>query len=306
MSHGEETPANLRNHYVICNWNDLGEEIVRQLHAPVVEEKKPIVIVTEHPEEVLPRELRQDTRKDSYEPPQDDLYHGVYIVPGDPTSDQVLARADIKHAETAMVLSDPREKEFADTKSVLIALAVEAIEPQVHTIVELLHSKNRIHFKHTLVDEIVCMDELTEKLLAQAALTHGLSEFYMRLLTATRDTNEVYVVAVPEDFEGHPYSEIERAISDYAHESLILVGVQTGAVALSDGSEITNRHGRCIQKRVLTINPPSQQELAEREDLRELSLMTRDYKLRKGDEVFLLAYKPPNLSWLKPPPDTSG
>jgi len=302
MASNGSSSGTLCGHYVICNWNDLGDEIIRQLHASVVREKKPVVIVTDQPEQVLPRQLQADARREGAGGPEDDPYHGVFVVPGDPTSDHVLARADVKHAETAIVLSDPREGDFADTKSVLIALAVEAIEPRVHTIVELLNSRNRIHFKHTLVDEIVCMDELTEKLLAQAALTHGLSEFYMRLLTATDDTNEVYVVDVPEEFveKGCTYRAVEKAICEYEREDLVLVGVQTDAERMNGDRQLTNRHGQHIRQKVLTVNPPSRATLARRADLQRRNLTDREYVLQKGDKLFVIAYKPPDLADLAP------
>ena len=215
MNESEAYPGTLRGHYVICNWNDLGDQIVRQLHAPVVGAKHPIVVVTDQPDAVpMGNEEEQES----------DPYHGVFVVVGNPTSEAVLARADVRHANTAIVLSDSREGEHADTKSVLIALAVEAIEPRVHTIVELLHSRNRIHFRHTYVDEIVCMDELTEKLLAQSAITHGISEFYLRLLTATEDTNEVYVAPVPSAFIGRSYRDLELALIKSTDVDVILVG----------------------------------------------------------------------------------
>ncbi len=178
----------------------------------------------------------------------------------------------------------------------LTALAIEAIEPQVHTIVELLSSRSRIHFRYTHVDEVVCVDELTEKLLAQTAITHGLSEFYMRLLTATEDTNEVYVVAVPEAFVGRTYRELEHALVEYDSEDVILVGVQTEAVKTEGGEAVTNRHAREIHTHALTINPPCRDALAPGS-----TLVDRDHVLARGDRLFLIAYSPPRLDRLSPP-----
>ena len=42
----------LKDHIIICNWNDKGLPIVKQLHAPIVHLKRPIVIVAERLEEV--------------------------------------------------------------------------------------------------------------------------------------------------------------------------------------------------------------------------------------------------------------
>ena len=274
----------LSNHFVICNWNDLGDQIVRQLHASVVEHKRAVVIVTDQPEKV------PGVEPDS----ADDPYHNVFVIPGDPTSDRILARADIAKASTAIVLSDPREGKYADTKSVLIALAIEAIEPRVHTIVEILHSRSRIHLRYTQVDEVVCVDELTEKLLAQAALTHGLSELYMRLLTATEDTNEVYVVEVPPAFVGRSYRELERALVEYQDEDVILVGVQTTAPKMDGDRKVYSRYARELTTRVLTINPPAPGSLPP-----DSLLKDRGHRLEATDRLFVIAYRPPRLAGLR-------
>lgn len=275
----------LSGHYVICNWNDLGDDIVHQLHAPVVADLRPIVIVTDRPETVPQAESATDS----------DPYRNVFVIPGDPTSDKILARANIAAADTAIVLSDPDEGEHADTRSVLTALAIEAIEPKVHTIVELLNSKNRIQFQHTSVDEVICVDELTEKLIAQAAMTHGLSEFYTRLLTATEDTNEVYVVDVPPAFHGRTYRELERALLSYRDEDVVLVGVQTIEARTEGGDPVHDWHGDVVHDRALTINPRH-----ERLHVTDSRLKTRDYVLKPGDRAFLIAYRPPSLVALRP------
>ena len=276
----------LTDHFVVCNWNDLGDSIIRQLHASVVRDPRAVVIVTDQPENVPRAEPEAG----------EDPYHNVFVIPGDPTSDKILARANIAQADTAIVLSDPREGEYADTKSVLIALAIEAIEPRVHTIAELLHSRSRIHLRYTQVDEVVCVDELTEKLLAQAALTHGLSEFYTHLLTATEDTNEVYVVDVPESCVGRTYREIEQALADYEDADVILVGVQTEGVKVSGGKKVYNRHAEEIATQILTVNPPARQHPAA-----DSPQVDRDYRLERGDRLFVIAYGPPDLGALGVP-----
>ncbi|MFW6162312.1 MAG: TrkA-related ion transporter [Planctomycetota bacterium] len=286
MSSPQAVADALGDHYVICNWNDLGDAIIRELHASVLGERRPIVIVTDQPERVPQAEPETE----------EDPYHNVFVIPGDPTSDRILARASIAQANTAIVLSDPREGKHADTKTVLIALAIEAIEPGVHTIVELLESRSRIHFKYTHVDEVVCVDELAEKLLAQTAITHGLSEFYLRLLTATEDTNEVYVLEVPEAFVGKTYRQLEHALVEYSSEDVILVGVQTEEIKTEDGETLTNNRARPLRTRMLTINPPCLENMPPGKRLKD-----RNYVLQASDRLFLIAYRPPRLDRLEPP-----
>ncbi len=289
MNREDTDRTSLANHFVICNWNDLGDEIIRQLHAPVVGDCRPIVIVTDRPEAVPQFEPEGD----------DDPYRNVFVIPGDPASDRILARAGIDRADTAIVLADMREPEHADTRSVLIALAIEAIEPRVHTIVELLKSRNRIHFQHTSVDEVVCIDELTEKLIAQAALTHGLSEVYVRLLTATEDTNEVYVVQVPPAYVGKPYRALEKALVEYEEEAVVLVGVQTFEVRTEHGEPVHDWRGEPVIEPQLTINPPPSSVLPPGSILKD-----RDYLLQADDRLFVIAYRPPSLHALPAPEES--
>lgn len=296
MSSDKQRSAGLRGHTVICGWNDLGRQIIHELRSGVMEEHRPIVIVTDALEQ-LPSPLRPSASvtNEAETAADTDDFTEVLVVPGNPASNQALQRASIAAAETAIVLSDPREGEHADARSVLIALAIEAIEPSVHTIVEILKSQNRIHFQHTMVDEIVCIDEFSEKLLAQSALTHGLSEFYTRLLTATADTNEVYLVDVPERLVGKTYSEVADELFEHASEEMILVGLQSRARRVEGERELVNRHGRALSHRILTINPPTDEHLATDTCLCGRGLRSRSYELQAGDRLVVIAYHRPSL-----------
>jgi voltage-gated potassium channel len=266
---------NLHEHYVICNWNESGDTIVRELHSGVVDDGRPILVVTDHPEDVPAAEPADGP----------DPYHNVFVVPGDPANDRILARADLAGAKTVVVLADSRDGEYADARSVLIALAVEAVNPSIHTIVQLRNARNRVHLEHTSVDEVVCVDELAEKLVAQSAITHGLTEFYTRLLTATEDTNEVYLTAVPASFVGRTYRELEQAFIAYEEEDLILVGVQTAPVPQG-----VARLNRAPARPGIAINPPHASRLQ-----MTSAICDRDHVLTDQDQLFVIAYRPPQL-----------
>ncbi|MBT7166290.1 MAG: hypothetical protein HN849_33535 [Victivallales bacterium] len=272
---------NLHAHYVICNWNESGDTIVRELHSAVIGDDRPILVVTDHPEDVPAGEPLDGP----------DPYRNVFVVPGDPSNDRILDRADVTDAETVIVLADTRDGEYADARSVLIALAVEAVNPAIHTIVQLRNARNRIHLEHTSVDEMVCVDELAEKLVAQAAITHGLTEFYTRLLTATEDTNEIYLVPVPPGFVGRTYRELELAIIDYEEEDLILVGIQTPAAVQQEVSVQT-----APARPALAINPPNAARLDQTN-----AACHRDHRLAADEQLFFIAYRPPKLDRLQTP-----
>jgi Trk K+ transport system NAD-binding subunit len=263
---------NIKNHVVICNWTSKADVIVRQLHDESVREKKPIIVITEKPEQV-PKST-------------DKAYRGLLIIGGNPADKEILIRADIKHARTAIILADEEDIENADSRSILIQLAVDSINPNVHTIVELVRSSSRMYFQYTHVNEIICLEQLAEKLLSQAALTPGLSDIYMNLLTQSADTNEIYLEEVPEPFIGKTYEEVEKKIVSIEEKDIILIGWETEVKKKEDGEVIVNGKGNPIIEKEIVINPRSSTN----------DLYSKKYKFKKGDSLFLISYEKPELS----------
>ena len=103
----------LSGHVVICNWTPKASSLIEQLHADIVSVKRPIVVISSGIENCVFSE--------------DAVYDEVYFIPGDPSSDRVLARANIAKAYAAVILADPGLDEHADSRSILIALAIAAI-----------------------------------------------------------------------------------------------------------------------------------------------------------------------------------
>jgi Trk K+ transport system NAD-binding subunit len=263
---------NIRNHIIICNWTSKADVIVRQLHDESVHERNPIIAITDRPEQV-PKSA-------------DKAYRGLLIIGGDPADKEILKRADIKYARTAVILADEEDMENADSKSILIQLAIDSINPNVHTIVELVKSSSEMYFQYTHVNEIICLEQLAEKLLSQAALTPGLSEVYMNLLTQSADTNEMYLEEVPEPFIGKTYEDVEREIVSIEDKDIILIGWTTKVEKIEDGKAIVNGRGNIIFENEVIINPKSSTK----------EKNSKSHIFKRGDLLFLIAYKKPNLA----------
>jgi voltage-gated potassium channel len=256
---------------VICNWTDKADVIVRQLHDDSVHDKNPIIVVTEKPEQV-PKST-------------DKAYRGLLIIGGDPADREILERADIKTAKTAVILADENDIENSDSKSILIQLAIDSINPNVHTIVELLKSSSEMYFRYTHVNEIICLEQLAEKLLSQAALTPGLSEVYMNLLTQSLDTNEIYLEELPESFIGHSYEEVEKKIVSIKDKDIILIGWATDVEKKVDGEVVLSPKGEPIIEKEIIINPRSSTN----------SDYSKNHKFKRGDSLFVISFEKPEL-----------
>lgn len=262
---------NIKNHVIICNWTDKADVIVRQLHDDSVHDKSPIIVITEEPE-LVPKST-------------DKAYRGLLIIGGDPADTEILERADLRNAKTAIILADEREPEHADSRSILIQLAIDCINPNVHTIVELVKSSSEMYFQYTHVNEIICLEQLSEKLLSQAALTPGLSEVYLNLLTQSSDTNEIYLEELPNSFIGHTYEEAEQKIVSIKDKDIILIGWATEVEKRVNGELVFSSSGKPIIEKELIINPKSSTN----------GDYSKNHKFKKGDSLFLIAFEKPEL-----------
>lgn len=190
----------LSGHVVICNINVKIPVIVRELRATRGEPLDVVLIVQDRP-------LWEAHAK--WHPQQ----HGrgnLTILYGCPTNRALLRRANISKARAAIILSDPLQGKEADARSTLVAVAIERENPQVHTVIELILSTHRDHLRTTKIDEVVCLGELAEKLLAQSCITTGSNELFTHLLTTASHTNQIFLPRVPLELVGASWRSIAR------------------------------------------------------------------------------------------------
>lgn len=296
------TYGKFHHHIVICNWSKKVYEIINQLHDPVLTEQKPIVIVSESADQIPIKYTNVPLSR----------FKNVYYIKGDPTSTEILLLAGIERAKTAIILADERlgirkysgmldntsndstdrlfassdptdvknRRKLIDAKSILIGMVAESINPEVHTAVELVDSHSRIHFERTRIDEIICADTIASKLIAQCATTNGLSEFYVRLLTATQDSNEIYFVKVNGGLIDKTFRQVQKIVLERKLDT-ILIGFVT-----KRKKETLDRHGKQVDERVVVINPKSKENMN--------SNFNRNYVLGKNDYLIAIAYEKPS------------
>lgn len=216
----------LKNHYVIINWNEMGEGIIAQLRKPDIE-KKPIIVVTDSKESPL-------TLKYEYE----DVYH-IY---NDTIDEMVLKKARVHLAHSVIVLakrygykdidSMTSTSDVSDAATVLIILAIREIcaeqGKQVHIVAEILNPQ-----KVKLADfvggwgdgsiEIVSPRYLEQNLLSQVAVTPGLTEIYNDLLTFGTESNEIYMRKIPSKFVGKSIVEFFKFIISLRDKNINII-----------------------------------------------------------------------------------
>jgi voltage-gated potassium channel len=215
------TEFEMDDHLILCNWDSRGLDWIREVHSRIFQQRKrPVVIIHDQPERIdLPDKADEAAFSD------------VYIVKGDPTNEIILRRAKVQRAYSVVILADEREGKHADGKSILTCIALRGICREGETpnvAVECRDPANRKHLLRAGADDIISSDELGLRMLARAALFHGMSRVYQELLTVGRDANELYLVPVPEDLVGMEFAEVSNLFVHRREDRLscILMGIQ--------------------------------------------------------------------------------
>jgi voltage-gated potassium channel len=215
----EVTQFEMEDHLVLCNWSPRGLDWIREVHSKIVQDKRPVVIIHDHPEAI-----------DLPDAQDDPAFNDVYIVKGDPTNEVVLRRARVARAHSVVVLSDERQGEYADGKTILTCISIRNVAKGggVNIAVECHNSSNRHHLKKAGADEIISSDELGLRLLARSALYHGMTRVYQELLTVGRDANEMFLLQTPAELVGRDFVEVATMFLRHRDDrrSCLLIGIQ--------------------------------------------------------------------------------
>ncbi len=210
----------LNGHIVICNWNAIGDKMIRELHAPVIFPKRDIIVICQC--EIDEDELRLASE-----------YEKVFFMRNDPTSEQVLKHAAVQKASSIILLKD-EDCPDTDAKNALISLAITSLIQEQKTkpwiVAELTDPKRSSHLSIAGVDEVICAPEFALGIIAQCALTPGLSKIFTNLLTISEETNEIYMIDdYPENFIGKTFKEITSEINKIRDDEapMILIGIKT-------------------------------------------------------------------------------
>jgi voltage-gated potassium channel len=248
--------VNLSNHIIICGWNFQGERILKNLLNSGSIPRRDIV--------VLANLSKRPTKNEQMD----------FIV-GDPTQDEALVRAGVKNADSVVVLTDlTKQANEADAEALMIVLAVESLNRDVHTCVQIVNSSNRRHMERAHADEIICLDLMGGNLVTASAINHGVSRVVTELLTFNSGSEFYrYDRHLSDKVVGKEFSEVVKIL---IQEHIILIGFET------DNSEKIRQelstdvlHVAENGKRLIVTNPQN------------------PYTIRQGDAFFLIAESEP-------------
>ena len=220
--------SRLQDHIVICNWSDRSADLVRAIHSDMFikyenqRDWRPVVVVAEGVDRF----------------PDENAFQGTMLLPGSPLDTRMLERANIRHAHAVVIMAD-LEAPDPDDRSVMIAINANTVihgtttekrDPKIEptrVIVETIDPARAQILrgqKHSLVNEAVCQSDLNIRVVAQSNISRGLTFILRELLDFSEDTDEFYMIKVPEDWTGleiakTSFFELVRWIGKHSREA---------------------------------------------------------------------------------------
>lgn len=200
LSRGLVNLSDKTGHLIICGWRqDMSivlDEIIRLNPGLLLED---IAMVSPISQEAL------DTFKTI------ERFSGIRILRGDYFVQSMLERAGIRGAERVLILADAsgaaRSTTEVDAKTVMTAMTVDRIAPDVYVAAELLDTRFETYLRMAHVDEIIYSNEYARILLANSVKSAGLAHIVFDLLDVATDSR-ILTVPLPEELIGKTFSDV--------------------------------------------------------------------------------------------------
>lgn len=189
-----------KGHIVVCGWNHNGEKVIEGILIHDANRTYPIVLVNE-----LGRD-EVDTLQYKYKE------RNIHFLRGSFVKEDVLAKANIFKAKTAIILADTSNDhslEKADERTIFGAITIKSMAPKVRVCAELINEENRAYLRRAKVDEIVIRGESHGSLLASASLAPGFLGM-VKALIDNEDENKVWGVSIPSKYIGRTCIELSQ------------------------------------------------------------------------------------------------
>lgn len=206
--------ADFRDHLILCEWNHRSQAILKELRADAHTKDLKVVLVANISEK----------------PIDDD---NLFFVKGS-VCEESFQKANIVHAKTIIVLGDDSlDATSRDAKVVLATLTIESLANSIYSVVELVDETNVMHCRRAQADEIIVGSELSSRLIASAAIDHGISLVVSELLS-TEYGNELFSVSLPHNLAGTTFLDVFTMMK--RERQTIVLGVLKG----NNGEHISN------------------------------------------------------------------
>ena len=157
---------------IICGFNRKLPNILKELRSNNEAEEREILIVDENADKI---KRIDDSNLDD-----------IWYMAANPCDREVLSKAIGKADTRVIILSkDENSESSGNSSAISTALAVEAFDDKVHTVVEVPKANDVLHYQATKINECIYISEFSLKLISQTALRPGIASVYSQLFGET-------------------------------------------------------------------------------------------------------------------------
>jgi TRAP-type uncharacterized transport system substrate-binding protein len=270
---------NLREHVLVCNWNEHGARLLEELRNPRLPQEKlrrKIIVLAAGPGAAIPVHD----------------FENVAHVESDPWDHAALQRVGPERSDSIIILSPDLCRLDADNCDGLVyrtALSLrsyfEGLEGHAgrpHVIAQIAHTMDDSARSALGIDEAVTSHDMGGRLLAQTVTCPGITQFFDEILNCDVDSNEVYSCAMPGALLGKPAKFWAVVTHFLAHaqggEPVLPVGLRLAVRAREDGKAAA---ANWPERPSVMLNPTVQ-------ELRDIGVT----EFLAEDEVLFLADEP--------------
>ncbi|MFK2827265.1 potassium channel family protein [Bacillus sp. B190/17] len=152
-----------KNHLIIVGWNERTKEIIDHLQTFSI--SRHIVLIDDS--------LRTNPYSEKI----------VHFIQGIPHRDEILQKANLKNAASALITSDPNKNEmYADMNSILTLVAMKGSSPSLYCIVEILTNDQVINAERAGADEVIQTNKHASAVMLNSIHQEGASTALTHLL----------------------------------------------------------------------------------------------------------------------------
>lgn len=193
-----------KGHTILCGWNGRAEIVLKELLSAG---QKVAVIASQKPAALAK--------------------YDAFFIAGEATNETTLRQAGVENAESAIVFAENSEglsPNDIDSRSVLTALALETLCPEIYSVIELLNPENECHAQRAHVDDIIFCDRILANVVASCASQRGISAFIGDILSHSDDGSALCAQPVEDEWNGRTVGELFAALRS---EGMLPVGIMT-------------------------------------------------------------------------------
>ncbi len=212
------------DHILICGWNSHVEEILRILdrYSTTARTMK-IVLANEAQPELM--EVVSEAYRNL----------DIKFVRGDYSREPVLHRANIKAAQSAIIVPDATSQsgQLSDEKTLLALLTMKSMNPKLKVFTHIANRENYQHVKRANADDVIVSDQHIGFFLANQILSPGAPQVAMEILDYEHG-NDIHRVPIPEEFINKTFGEVLLHFKKTKNWTLIGVVTEEETVSLGD------------------------------------------------------------------------